>query len=148
VRHGAIPRRAYRIADRPAYPIRRAYFARAGRCSARFIQWDRYPERAWDDEYTIRDNVGAGKGPEQWLEGTFLRQSFLLLADGKTPPPAKQCPEITEQDLADVLAMARADQSPAKPDEGKISLSDLRQRSQEQEMRGEDRRSRSRDIER
>jgi hypothetical protein len=108
-----------------------------------FIHWDRYPERAWDDEYTIRDNVSAGKGPEQWLEGTFLRQSFLLLADGKTPPPAKQCPEITEQDLADVLAMAKADQSPAKPDEGKISLSDLRQESRE-----EDQRSRARDIER
>ena len=26
-----------------------------------FIQWDRYPERAWDDEYTIQKNIAAGK---------------------------------------------------------------------------------------
>src|SRR6516164_1857481 len=31
-----------------------------------FIHWDRYPERAWDDEYRIRENIEAGKPPEQW----------------------------------------------------------------------------------
>jgi hypothetical protein len=43
---------------------------------------------------------------------------------------------------------ARADQSPAKADEGKISLQDLRHGSQEQKRRGEDLRSKLRDIER
>jgi hypothetical protein len=116
-----------------------------------FIHWDRYPERAWDDEYTIRENIAAGKRPEQWLEGTSLRESFRLLADGKAPPPPKQCPEITQQDLTnlrDALAMTGADRPPAKSDEGKISLRDLRHGSQEQEKRGEDQRSKLRDIER
>lgn len=113
-----------------------------------FIHWDRYPERAWNDEYTIRDNIAAGNRPKQWLEGTSLRESFRLLADGKTPPPPKQCPEITQQDLANALAKAGADQSPAKADKGKISLRDLRHGSQEQERRGEDQRSKLRDIER
>src|SRR6516225_145307 len=48
-----------------------------------FIHWDRYPERAWDDEYRIRENVVADKRPEQWLEGTSLHRSFRLLAEGK-----------------------------------------------------------------
>ena len=63
-----------------------------------FIPWNRYPEAAWNDEYRIRKNIAAGKRPEQWLEGTSLRESFRLLADGKTPPSPKQC-------LQDALAM-------------------------------------------
>jgi hypothetical protein len=114
-----------------------------------FIHWDRYPERAWNDEYTIRDNIAAGKQPEEWLEGTYLRQSFELLADGKTPPPPKQCPEITQEDLAnlrDVLATAGEDRSAAK--EGKLSLRDLVRGAHEQERRGEDQKGKPRDIER
>src|SRR5262249_15907476 len=98
------------------------------------IHWNRYPERAWNDEYRIRENVEAGKQPEQWLEGTSLRQSFDLLAEGKTPPPVQQSPEITEQDLAALrtaLEKAEANQSRAKADEGSISLQDLRRESQE-----------------
>ncbi len=116
-----------------------------------FIHWDRYPERAWDDEYTIRENIAAGKRPEEWLEGTSLRQSFRLLADGKTPPPQQQCPEITQQDLAnlwDALTVAGADRSPVNADDGKTSLKDLRQGSQQQEKRGEDQKSKLHDIER
>ena len=116
-----------------------------------FIHWDRYPERAWNDEYTIRDNIAAGKRPEKWLEGTSLQESFRLLADGKTRPPPKQCPEITQQDLAslvDGLAIAGSDQSPAKADDGKISLRDLQHKSQERESPGKDQKSKSPDIER
>jgi|SRR5579884_556261 len=116
-----------------------------------FIPWDRYPERAWDDEYRIRENIAAGKRPEQWLEGTSLHQSFRLLADGKTPPPPKQCPEITEQDLAqlrDALAKAEADQSPARIEDGKLSLQDLQRGSQEQEKPKEGQRSKPREMER
>jgi hypothetical protein len=116
-----------------------------------FIPWDRYPERAWDDEYRIRENIAADKRPEQWLEGTSLHQSFRLLADGKTPPPPKQCPEITEQDLAqlqDALVKAEADQSPATTEDGKLSLQDLRRGSQEQEKPKEGQRSKPREMER
>jgi len=84
-----------------------------------FIDWDRYPERDWNDEYTIRDNIAGGKKPEQWLEGTLLREFFRLLDDGKTPPPPKQCPEITQQDLVNALAMAGADGPSAKQTRGK-----------------------------
>src|SRR5437899_3845846 len=85
-----------------------------------FIHWDRYPERDWNDEYTIRDNIAAGKQPEQWLEGTSLRESFRLLADGKTPPPAKQCPEISEQDIRDDLGMVGANTSGRKAKDGNV----------------------------
>ena len=37
-----------------------------------FIHWDRYPERAWDDEYRIRENIVAGKPPDRWLDGTSI----------------------------------------------------------------------------
>jgi hypothetical protein len=113
-----------------------------------FIHWDRYPEAAWDDEYRIRDNIAAGKQPEQWLHGTSLRESFRLLSEGKAAPPAKQCPEITQQDLANALAMVESDQSPAKAEDGKVSLGDLRKESQEQKNRGVDQRSKQRDMER
>jgi hypothetical protein len=113
-----------------------------------FIHWDGYPERGWYDEYRIRENIAAGKQPEQWLEGTSLRDSFRLLAEGKTPPPPKKCPEITQQDLADALAMVGADRSEAKPENEKVSLRDLRNASQERETRGEDQRSKPREIER
>jgi hypothetical protein len=110
-----------------------------------FIHWDRYPERAWDDEYRISDNIAAGKRPEQWLEGTSLHESFRLLADGKTPPPPQQYPEITQQDLAqlrDALAKAEAGDE-------KLSLQDLRRGSHEQESRGKAREvSRDKDMER
>jgi hypothetical protein len=68
-----------------------------------FIHWDRYPERAWDDQYRIRENIEAGKPPEAWLEGTSLRQSFQHLAQGETPPPVKPEPEIRQEDLAALL---------------------------------------------
>jgi hypothetical protein len=116
-----------------------------------FIHWSHYPERAWNDEYTIRENIAGGKRPEQWLEGTFLRQSFELLADGKTPPPPEPPPEITHQDLAkllDSLETPGADQTPAKTGEGKISLKALREESQKQAGREEDQKSKDRDIER
>jgi hypothetical protein len=116
-----------------------------------FIHWERYPEAAWNDEYRIRENIAAGKRPEQWLEGTSLRESFRLLAEGKAPPPPQQYPEITPQDLAqvrDALAKAEADQSPAKTEEGKLSLQDLRHGSQEQEQRGEAQRNKSNEVER
>jgi hypothetical protein len=48
----------------------------------------------------------------------------------------------------DALVMAGADRSSAKADEGKISLRDLRHGSQEQERRGEDQKSKLRDLER
>jgi hypothetical protein len=133
-----------------------------------FIQWERYPERAWDDEYTIRENIEAGKRPEQWLEGTSLHESFRLLADGKTPPPRAQWPEITQEDLAnlvfeqddperserdedsprDAFGMAGADGSRLKAEDGKLSLRDLRNGSQQQEKHGENEKSKSREIER
>jgi hypothetical protein len=113
-----------------------------------FIDWDGYPERGWYDEYRIRQNIAAGKQPEQWLEGTSLRQSFQMLAEGKSPPPPKQCPEITQQDLADALAMVGADRSEAKPENEKVSLRDLRNGSNEQEGRGEGQKSKLRDMER
>src|SRR5262245_14476337 len=106
-----------------------------------FIHWNRYPERAWDDEYRIRENIAAGKQPERWLQGTSLHESFRLLAEGKTPPPLKQCPEITQQDLANALEVAEANRSPAKADEGKVSLQELRNGSQEREKRGEHQKS-------
>src|SRR5262245_47594057 len=79
-----------------------------------FIRWDRYPERAWDDEYRIRDNIAGGKRGEQWLEGTSLRESFRLLAGGKAPPPPKQCPEISEHDLRVALGIGDANTSGPK----------------------------------
>jgi hypothetical protein len=69
-----------------------------------FIQWNNYPARNWDDEYVIKDNIAAGKPSEQWLEGTSLHESFRLLAEGKTPPPPKECPDLSEQDLWAALA--------------------------------------------
>jgi hypothetical protein len=113
-----------------------------------FIHWERYPEAAWNDEYRIRHNIAAGKQPDQWLEGTSLRESFRLLAEGKTPPPPKQCPEITQHDLASVFAMVESDQSLAKTEDNKVSMGDLRKESQKQEKRGEDQRSKERDMER
>jgi hypothetical protein len=58
-----------------------------------FIPWNRYPEAGWLDEYRIRDNIAAGKPSEQWLEGTSLRESFRLLADGKE---RRQNTELTD----------------------------------------------------
>jgi hypothetical protein len=116
-----------------------------------FIHWGRYPERAWDDEYRIRENIAAGKRPEQWLDGTSLRESFRLLADGKTPPPPKQCPEITEQDLAnlrDALGMAGADTSGPKASDGKVTLRDVLKESQQQEKHGGHQKSKSQEMER
>lgn len=98
-----------------------------------FIPWNRYPETAWDDEYRISENIVAGKRPEEWLDGTSLRESFQLIADGKTPRPPRQCPEITQQDLANALAMTEPDRSPTKAEDGKVSLGDLRNGSQERE---------------
>src|SRR5271166_5800267 len=60
-----------------------------------FIHWEHYPQRAWDEEYRIRENIAAGKPHEQWLEGASLRESLRLLAEGKTPPTPKQESEIT-----------------------------------------------------
>jgi hypothetical protein len=68
-----------------------------------FIHWDRYPERAWNDEYTISDNIEAGKPPEAWLEGTSLRQSFQHLAEGKTPPPVQLEPDLKWEDLPNLF---------------------------------------------
>jgi hypothetical protein len=73
-----------------------------------FIPWGRYPERAWDDEYRIRENIAAGKPPEQWLDGTSLRESFRLLAEGKTPRPPEKGPDVTQEDLVNALAKAGA----------------------------------------
>ena len=95
-----------------------------------FMHWDRYPERAWDDEYRIQENIATGKRPEQWLEGTSLRESFRLLADGKTPPPPREWPEITQQDLAslwDALAITGPDGSAPNTADGKVSLRDLQE---------------------
>jgi len=102
-----------------------------------FIHWNRYPARDWNDEYTIRDNIAAGKRPEQWLDGTSLRQTFQLLAEGKTPPPPKQCPDISEQELRDALGLAGPDRPPAAPEQGKLSLRDLQHGSQGRENRAE-----------
>lgn len=78
-----------------------------------FIGWSNYPARAWDDEYRIRDNIAAGKQPEQWLEGTSLRESFRDLAEGKAPPPPKQCPDISEQELRAALGIVGQETSEA-----------------------------------
>jgi hypothetical protein len=102
-----------------------------------FIHWGHFPVCAWDDEYRILDNIAAGKRPEQWLDGTSLRESFRLLADGKTPPTPKQEPEITQQDLADLyvaLAVAEGDRSVVKAGDGKTSLTELRKGSQPQQQ--------------
>jgi hypothetical protein len=95
-----------------------------------FIHWDRYPERGWDDEYRIQENIATGKRPEQWLEGTSLRESFRLLAEGKTPPPPREFPEITQKDLAslwDALAITGPDGSAPNATDGKVSLRDLQE---------------------
>src|SRR5262249_1497679 len=107
-----------------------------------------YPERDWDDEYTIRDNIAAGKRPEQWLDGTSLRQSFQLLAEGKTPPPPKQCPEISEQELRDALGIPAADHPPAPPEQETLSHKDLQDAAQDHEKPGGDHREKPREIER
>jgi hypothetical protein len=85
-----------------------------------FIGWGTYPARDWNDEYTIRDNFAAGKQRDQWLEGTSLRESFRLLAEGKTPPPPKQCPEISEQELRAALGMVGADTSGPKAKDSNV----------------------------
>jgi hypothetical protein len=85
-----------------------------------FIQWDGYPERDWNDEYSIRENIADGKQPEQWLESTSLRESFRLLAEGKTPPPPKQYPELSEQDLRAALGMAEPHMSGPKVEESNV----------------------------
>jgi hypothetical protein len=116
-----------------------------------FIHWDRYPEAAWNDDYTIRKNIEAGKRPEQWLEGTSLRDSFRLLADGKTPPPPKQKPEISPQDLVnlrDALAKAEADGAAPTAADGKMSLRDLQNEAQEKEKGGENQKRNSQEMER
>lgn len=113
-----------------------------------FIHWDHYPARAWDDEYKISENITAGKPLEQWLERTSIRQSFQLLAEGKSPPPPTQCPEITQRDVANALAEVGVSRSLAKADEGSISLRDLRDGSQKQERNEEDQKSKSHDLER
>ncbi len=116
-----------------------------------FIPWGQYPDKSWDDLYRIRDNIASGKEPEQWLEGTSLHQSFRLLADGKTPPPPKQSPEITKQDLVslrDALAGATEERSPGKAQAGKLSLQDLKELSQAQAKQGEDQKGKPREIER
>jgi hypothetical protein len=116
-----------------------------------FVPWDRYPERDWDNEYRISENIAAGKQPEQWLEGTSLRQGFVLLAEGKTPPQAKECPEMTAEEVEKLLGpleAAWAGQSPKKAADGKVSLIDLRNESQK-EAKGEERqKAKSHDIER
>lgn len=113
-----------------------------------FVPWNHYPERAWDDEYRIRENIAAGKQSEQWLEGTSLHESFRLLAEGKTPPVPKQSPEISQEELANALGVAGANTPGRKAKDGKVSLADLRHESQEQDKRAEDPRSKLRDIER
>lgn len=73
-----------------------------------FIHWDRYPERAWNAEYTIRKNIAAGKPPEEWLEGTALPESSRQPAEGKaTPPELKD--HGNSQDLASRTAEATTD---------------------------------------
>ncbi len=82
-----------------------------------FIPWHRYPERAWNDEYTIQKNIEAGKPPDSWLEGTSLRQSFQHLAQGK-PPPVQREPELRWEDLPKSL-FGQGDQPPApSPEKG------------------------------
>jgi hypothetical protein len=91
-----------------------------------FIAWDHYPERAWDDDYTIRENIQAGLPLDAWLKGTSLSQSFQHLADGKTPPPVQREPDLTWEGLPQLLfspdnpQAANADspdQTPAPADE-------------------------------
>lgn len=116
-----------------------------------FVSWGRYPERDWNDEYKISENIAAGKQPEQWLEGTLLRQSFAHLAEGKTPPPAKECPEITPEEMERLLGpleAAWAKESPKNAAEEMISLRDLRDGSQKEAKGKERQRAKSHDIER
>ena len=116
-----------------------------------FVPWGRYPERDWNDEYRISENIAAGKQPEQWLEGTSLHQSFALLAEGKTPPPAKECPEITPEEVEKLLGpleAAWADQPQQNAADGKISLLDLRNGSQKEAKGEECQKVKSHDIER
>ena len=116
-----------------------------------FIHWDRYPEAAWNDDYTIRKNIEAGKRPEQWLEGTSLRDSFRLLADGKTPRPPKQKPEVSPQDLVnlrDALTKAEADGAAPNAADGKMSLRDLQKEAQQKEEGGENQQRKSQEMER
>ncbi len=115
-----------------------------------FIHWERYPERAWDDEYRIRENIAAGKPPQEWLEGTSLHRSFRLLAEGKTPPPPQQYPEITWQDLASLLdasTKAAADGRNADAAEDKLSLRDLQKKSKQHDKGPENQKHKSQEIE-
>jgi hypothetical protein len=118
-----------------------------------FISWGHYLQNGidWHDHATIEYNVVRGKPRDRWLEGTSLRQSFRLVADGRTPTPPKQYPEITQKDLAnirDALGVAGADGPGPKAEDGKLSLQELRNESQEQVRRGEGERSKPREIER
>lgn len=103
-----------------------------------FIPWDNYPERAWNDEYRIRENIEAGLPPEAWLKGTSLSQSFHHLADGKTPPPVQREPELTWEDVDKLLlnphnpeaangphqAPAPAGENPGRQDPSPATLKD------------------------
>src|ERR1043166_8916867 len=91
-----------------------------------FIHWGQYPKRDWNDEYKISDNIAVGKQSEQWLEGTALSESFQLLAEGKTPPPAKECPEITQEDLAKVFdSLGKEGNVPEGPSAGAKAFQDI-----------------------
>jgi hypothetical protein len=94
----------------------------------------------------------TGKRTEHWLEATSLRESFRLLAEGKTPPPAKQAPEITKQDLVkllqDSLARPGTGQTPAKTEDEKLSLQDLRKELAMPEKHGQNEKCKSQEIER
>ncbi len=100
---------------------------------------------------TLSGRTSRPASPEQWLEGTSLRESFRLLADGKMPPPPKQRPEITQQDLAslwDALAITGADGAAPNAADGKLSLRDLQKEAQQKEEGGENQQRKSQEMER
>jgi hypothetical protein len=90
-----------------------------------FIHWNRYPDRSWDDEYRIRENIAAGKPAAHWLEETSLQESFRLLAEGSVPPAPKHSPELTHEDLATIRDAFLVFEGPT---EGKICFQNLRQK--------------------
>jgi len=86
-----------------------------------------------------------GRAPRTRMEDV---KAFREILREERPMPEDVKSERDEDVRRDALAKARADGSPAKAEEAKLSLRDLRHGSEEQVRRGEDQRNTSREMER